>query len=83
MQHLDKYWDYLFGHVLKIRPEKIVVPRTNNVEESLSSYHVFGGIAVDDGLTIELAADWVPPAIASLSSLHATSLCGSEHRART
>jgi hypothetical protein len=35
VQHLDKYWDYLFGHVLKIRPEKIVVPRTNNVEESL------------------------------------------------
>jgi hypothetical protein len=33
--HLDKYWDYLFGHVLKKRSEKIVVPRTNNVEESL------------------------------------------------
>jgi hypothetical protein len=35
VEHLDKYWDYLFGHVLKKRPEKIVVPRTNNVEESL------------------------------------------------
>ena len=35
MKHLDKYWDYLFGHVLKKRPEKIVVPRTNNIEESL------------------------------------------------
>jgi hypothetical protein len=35
VEHLDKYWDYLFGHVLRKRPEKIVVPRTNNVEESL------------------------------------------------
>ena len=35
VEHLDKYWDYLFGHVLKKRPEKIVVPRTNNIEESL------------------------------------------------
>jgi len=35
VQHLDKYWDYLFGHVLKKRPRTIVVPRTNNVEESL------------------------------------------------
>ena len=35
VEHLDKYWDYLFGHMLKKRPEKIVVPRTNNVEESL------------------------------------------------
>ena len=35
MKHLDKYWDYLFGHVLKKREKKIVVPRTNNVEESL------------------------------------------------
>jgi hypothetical protein len=35
VEHLDKYWDYLFGHRLEKRPEKIVVPRTNNVEESL------------------------------------------------
>ena len=35
VDHLDKYWEYLFGHVVKTRPEKIVVPRTNNVEESL------------------------------------------------
>lgn len=35
VEHLDKYWDYLFGHVLKKRPKTIVVPRTNNVEESL------------------------------------------------
>ena len=35
VEHLDKYWDYLFGHVLKKRPEAIVVPRTNNVQESL------------------------------------------------
>ncbi len=35
VEHLDKYWDYLFGHVLKKRPDRIVVPRTNNVEESL------------------------------------------------
>jgi hypothetical protein len=34
-EHLDKYWDYLFGHVLKKRPGAIVVPRTNNVQESL------------------------------------------------
>ena len=35
VEHLDKYWNYLFGHVLKKRPETIVVPRTNNVQESL------------------------------------------------
>jgi len=35
VEHLDKYWDYLFGHVLKRRPEPVVVPRTNNVQESL------------------------------------------------
>jgi hypothetical protein len=35
VDHLDKYRDYLFGHVLKKRPKKIVVPRTNNVQESL------------------------------------------------
>lgn len=35
VDHLDKYWDYLFGHVLKKQRKKIVVPRTNNVEESL------------------------------------------------
>ncbi len=32
VQHLDKYWKQLFGHVLR---KGIVVPRTNNVEESL------------------------------------------------
>jgi len=35
VDHLDKYWDYLFGHVLNKRPQAIVVPRTNNVQESL------------------------------------------------
>jgi hypothetical protein len=35
VQHLDKYWDLLFGHALKIRGRKIVAPRTNNVEEGL------------------------------------------------
>ncbi len=35
LDHLDKYWEYLFGHVLRKQPKPIVVPRTNNVEESL------------------------------------------------
>lgn len=35
VKHLDKYWNFLFGHVLKRRSKEIVVPRTNNVEESL------------------------------------------------
>ena len=35
VQHLDKYSDFLFGHVLRKRSGQIVVPRTNNVEESL------------------------------------------------
>ena len=35
VQHLDKYFDFLFGHVLRKRSRRIVVPRTNNVEESL------------------------------------------------
>ena len=33
IDHLDKYWPYLFGHV--IRRRRVVVPRTNNVEERL------------------------------------------------
>ena len=33
VEHLDKYWEFLFGHALARRPHSIVVPRTNNVEE--------------------------------------------------
>lgn len=35
VQHLDKYWSYLFGHALPKRKgsKAIVVPRTNNPEE--------------------------------------------------
>jgi hypothetical protein len=33
VQHLEKYWDYLFGHSLRKKGGKIVVPRTNNDEE--------------------------------------------------
>ncbi len=32
IDHLDRYWQHLFGHVLK---KGIVVPRTNNLEEGL------------------------------------------------
>lgn len=35
VEHLDKYWDFLFGHVLSRRSRKITVPRTNNVQERL------------------------------------------------
>jgi len=35
LDHLDKYWDLLFGHVLRKLSKPIVVPRTNNPEESL------------------------------------------------
>ena len=35
MEHLDKYSDFLFGHVLRKPWGPIIVPRTNNVEESL------------------------------------------------
>lgn len=35
VQHLEKYWKYLFGHALRNRGGKIVVPRTNNDEERL------------------------------------------------
>lgn len=35
LEHLDKYGDFLFGHLVARRPRFIVVPRTNNVEESL------------------------------------------------
>jgi hypothetical protein len=35
VKHLDKYWSYLFGHALLKKGRKIVVPRTNNVEEGL------------------------------------------------
>ena len=33
VKHLDKYWKFLFGHVVAKGPHPIVVPRTNNVEE--------------------------------------------------
>lgn len=35
VEHLEKYWDFLFGHVLAKRSRKITVPRTNNVQERL------------------------------------------------
>jgi hypothetical protein len=35
VQHLDKYWNLLFGHVLKSRRRNIVAPRTNNIQEGL------------------------------------------------
>jgi len=35
IDHLDKYWRFLFGHVIRKGGREIVVPRTNNVEESL------------------------------------------------
>jgi hypothetical protein len=35
VQHLDKYAHLLLGHVLRKTAGTIVVPRTNNVEESL------------------------------------------------
>lgn len=35
VEHLDKYSDFLFGHVLRKPWGPIIVPRTNNVEESL------------------------------------------------
>jgi hypothetical protein len=34
--HLDKYWDYLFGHVLKKGSKTIIVPRTNNIDEGIN-----------------------------------------------
>jgi len=33
--HLDKYWDYLYGHSLKKGTGKTVIPRTNNFVEGL------------------------------------------------
>jgi hypothetical protein len=35
VDHIDKYWRYLFGHTVRRRPILIVAPRTNNVEERL------------------------------------------------
>lgn len=35
LEHLERYWEYLFGHVVAKEPQTIVVPRTNNVEERL------------------------------------------------
>jgi len=35
VQHLDKYWPLLFGHVFRKGSRKIIVPRTNNVQEGL------------------------------------------------
>jgi hypothetical protein len=35
VDHLDKYWEFLFAHVIRSGRQTIVVPRTNNVEERL------------------------------------------------
>jgi hypothetical protein len=35
LQHLEKYWEYLFGHALRKSGGKIIVPRTNNDQERL------------------------------------------------
>lgn len=35
VDHLDKYWRFLFGHTLRTRPTLIVAPRTNNAQERL------------------------------------------------
>lgn len=35
VDHLDKYWRFLFGHTLRRRPTPIVAPRTNNILERL------------------------------------------------
>ncbi len=35
VDHLDKYWRFLFGHTVRTRPNLIVAPRTNNIEERL------------------------------------------------
>lgn len=35
VEHLDKYWPFLFGHVVRKRPIPVIVPRTNNDEERL------------------------------------------------
>ncbi len=35
VNHIDKYWPYLFGHMVRKHPAPIVAPRTNNVEERL------------------------------------------------
>lgn len=35
VDHVDKYWQFLFGHTVRKHPTPIVAPRTNNVEERL------------------------------------------------
>lgn len=35
VNHIDKYWPFLFGHAVRTQPTPIVVPRTNNCEERL------------------------------------------------
>lgn len=35
VDHLDKYWDLLFGHAIRKGRRTLLVPRTNNCEEGL------------------------------------------------
>ena len=35
VQHLNKYWKYLFGHVIHKGSREIIVPRTNNIDEAM------------------------------------------------
>lgn len=75
VRHLDKYWKYLFGHVLRNGPRTLVVPRTNNIDEGLIGLvkrpcrrlHGRGHLGRD--------LETMPPAMPLIQNLDNTSYC--------
>jgi hypothetical protein len=83
VNHIDKYWRFLFGHAVRIDPVPIVAPRTNNCEESLfrsikrqcRRLHGRGHLSRD--------VDAMPPGTALVSNLKNAAYCQTVYRGAT
>lgn len=75
VQHLNKYWNYLFGHVIHKGSQTIVVPRTNNIDEALIGIikrqcrRLHGRGHVGHDLNV------MPPSMPLVQNLHNVSYC--------
>lgn len=75
VQHLNKYWKYLFGHVIHKGSRTIVVPRTNNIDEAMIGIikrqcrRLHGRGHVGHDLNV------MPPSMPLIQNLHNVSYC--------